>query len=169
MLVDAQGNEIGAIPKAPHWKLFEALLGDDSLRAPLRDAVSGYIGSEVASTPPGKELRIDSTVAGPQVFRALGQKWLDDYAHWHAGMCAKNAKYKGITTEGMYGMMLWYVLADDRSKRWEVLHEGEKRVYRLLERSATAPNVSRERLMLLELREVLRSQLAKIDELLGNA
>ncbi len=169
MLVDGQGKEIGPIPKAPHWKLFQALLGDDSLRAPLRDAVNGYIGSEVASKLPGQELRIDSTEAGPQVFRALGQQWLDEYAQWHAGMCAQNPKYKSITAEGMYGMMLWYVLADDRSKRWEVLHQGEKRVYKLLERGATAPNVSPERRMLLELRGVLRSQLAKIDELLGNA
>jgi hypothetical protein len=168
MLVDAQGKPIGPIPKAEHWRLFEALLQDDSLAAPLRDAVNGYIDSEVAAALHGQEVGIDSTAAGPQVFGRLGSQWLTDYKRWHAGMCAQNPEYKSITSERMYGMMLWYVLAADRPERWEVPPQGEKRVYKLLDRAVSTPQVSPERRMLLELREALRGHLDKLDALLGD-
>jgi hypothetical protein len=172
MLVDAQGNPVGPIPKAERWRLFEALLTDDALATPIRGAVNSYIDSEVAAHLPGQELRIDSTAAGPHVFGRLAPQWLNDYARWHSGMCDQHPdhpEFRTISSERMYGMMLWYVLASDRPERWEVPPQGERRAYRLLGAGAIALPVSPERRMLQELRDALRDHLAKIDKMLGDA
>jgi hypothetical protein len=168
MLVDAQGNELEAIRKAMHWRLFEKLLEDRSVSDPLRTTINSHIDAVIADHLPSHEVAIDSTAAAPQVFGRLGASWPTEYNRWHAAMCAQNPEYQSITSERVYGMMLWYVLAADRRERWEVPPQGEKRVYKLLTRQASTPQMSAERRLLIELRESFRSQLARIDELLGN-
>ncbi len=172
MFVDAQGNRIEAIRKAPRWRLFEAMLEDRTLSDPLRAAVNSHIDAAIADHLPHHELVLDSTAAGPQVFGRLGRSWQPEYDRWHAAMCARNPEYQSITSQRMYGMMLWYVLAADRRERWEAPPQarGQNRVYKLLAPDeANTPPMSAERRLLIELRESLRSQLAKIDELLGHS
>ncbi len=168
MLVDGQENALEAIRKADHWRLFEALLKELSLEAPLRSAIQSHINSVLAKHPGDQEVAIDSTAAGREVFGRLGTHWPSDYKQWHTAMCEQNPEFESITPERMYGMMLWYVLAADRPERWAAPPRDGKRVYKLLDRQAHAPLMSAERTLLIELRDDLRNQLARIEALLGN-
>jgi hypothetical protein len=168
MLVDDQDNRVAGIRKANHWRLFEALLQNNALATPLRKAVNDYVDAALADHKPVTDTAIDSTAAGPPVFSRLGAQWPADYKQWHAAMCSREPEYKTITAERMYGMMLWYVLAEDRPERWLVPPQGEKRVYKLLGVEAPSPLVSPERRMLIELRSALRGHLAKLDAFLGD-
>jgi hypothetical protein len=167
MLVDEQGNNLDAIRKADHWRLFEVLLQTPSVANPLRSAVDGHISATVAAQPPGGHVAIDSTAGGPPVFARLGAQWATDYAQWHSARCVQNPKYRTVTAERMYGMMLWYVLATDRQERWLVPPQGAKRVYKLLRPGCEVAALSAERQLLLEVRQVLREQIAKLDAILG--
>jgi hypothetical protein len=169
MLVDSQGNKLDAVRKADHWRMFEALLQYPAVATPLRNAVNSYVAAAVADHRPRTEKSVDSTAAGPQVFSRLGGQWTSDYTRWHADMCSQRPENRAITAEQIYGMMLWYVLAADRSERWLAPPQGEKRVYKLLEPEAASQATSPERQMLLVLRQTLRDQLAKLDEFLGDA
>jgi hypothetical protein len=133
ILLDGQGNRLAPIRKADRWRLFEALLNNVPLATPLRTAVDGYISDTVAGKQAGRDVVIDSTAAGPHVFGRLGTQWLSDYKQWLGSKCSESPAYQEIRAEGMYGMMLWYILAADRPERWLAPPQGGKRVYTLLE------------------------------------
>jgi hypothetical protein len=168
MLVDKQGTRLDAIRKADHWRLFEALLQNTALATPLRSAVDSCISASVSEHSPGEPLVIDSSATGPRVFVRLGAQWPSDYAKWHAAASARQPKCQDVTAERMYGMMLWYVLAADRGERWLAPPQGGKRAYTLLADRASGAPVSAERRVLIELRQALRAQLAKLDAALGD-
>jgi hypothetical protein len=132
MLLDGQGNRLEPIRKADRWRLFEALLNNGALANPLRTAVDGYVSDAVAAKQAGRDVVIDSTAAGPHVFGRLGTQWLSDYKHWLASKCSESPGHQEIRAEGMYGMMLWYMLAD-RPERWLAPPQGGKKAYKLLE------------------------------------
>jgi hypothetical protein len=139
MLVDAQGKQLTSIRNPDRWRLFEALLTNEALATPLRAAVDGCISNAVAGRQPGKDVIIDSTAAGPDVFGRLGSQWLADYEQWLATKASQNPVYQQINAERMYGMMLWYVLAEIRKDCWLAPPPGGRRAYRLLEGDLTKP------------------------------
>ncbi len=131
MLEDNNGQRVQSTGSAPHWRVFHLFLPHDQIAAPLRRAIVKYIDATVGAHQENRTTVINSSAAGNQILPGLSTNWYIECGEWLIATQSQDANLPIVQINQMFGMMLWHILATDRTTTWRVGKEGEQREYEL--------------------------------------